>query len=97
MKTRVLCACLVVLIIAAACTSSPSTVRPFDKESKTQMTAGHYSLILLPNDSHLEPLIPMTGKTGISTNQNKECELQTVGVHTRFGRSLMHRCLKTDQ
>lgn len=96
MKTRILCACLVVLISAAACTSQPSAAKPFNKESKTQMTAGHYSLIFLPTGSHLERIIPMTGKTGVSTNKNKRCELQTVGVLSRFGRSLMHRCLNTN-
>jgi hypothetical protein len=97
MKTRIFCACLVLLIVAVACTSQSSAVKPFEKDSKTQMTAGHYSLMYLPNVSHLEPMIPMTGKNGLSADQNKRCELRTVGVHSRFGRSLMFRCIKTDQ
>ncbi len=97
MKTRILCACLVVLIFAAACASQIPVVKPFDKESKTQMTAGHYSLKYLPTESVLEPIIPMTGKTGLSTNQHQTCELQTVGVHSRFGHLLLPRCIKADQ
>ncbi len=90
MKTRIICACIIVLIFATACTSVAEVKTPFNKDSKTPMTMGHYSLMYMPDLATEETI-------NNGTEEAPRSFLHTCGdlfssVHARFGRSMFHRC-----
>lgn len=90
MKTRIICACIVILIFATACTSSADIKTSFNKDSKTPMTMGHYSLMYMPDLVTEETNITGTDVTPRSFLH--PCGDKFSSVHARFGRSLFHRC-----
>ncbi len=90
MKTRIICACIIILIFAAACTSTADVKAPFNKESKTPMTMGHYSLMYMP-DLETEETIN-NGTEEASRSFLHTCGDPLSSLHVRFGRSIFHRC-----
>ncbi len=90
MKTRIICACIVILILTAACTNTAGIDTSFNKASKTPMAMGHYSLMYMPDLATEETNISGTNVAPRSFRQ--PCGGQFSGVHARFGRSLFHRC-----
>jgi hypothetical protein len=73
MKTRITCACIVILIFTAACTSTADNKTPFNKDSKTPMTMGYYSLMYMP-----------TG-TEETNNNGKDEQHHTVSLRSLCG------------
>lgn len=92
MKTRITCACIVILIFTAACTSTADNKTPFNKDSKTPMTMGHYSLMYMPDLGTEETNINGTDVTPHSSLRS--CGGTFSSVHPRFGRSLFHRYIE---
>lgn len=92
MKTRIICACIIILIFTAACTSTTDVKTSFNKDSKTPMTMGHYSLMYMPDLATEETTI--NGTTAVPRSSVQSCGDTFSSVHARFGRSLFHRCIE---
>jgi hypothetical protein len=92
MKAKILCACLVLIIGLTACTSQLTAEKPFNKESRTPMTAGHYSLLFCPEMTYQQPILPLTGTVSTAVTVSRECGERALNIQYRFGRSLIHRC-----
>ncbi len=90
MKTWLVCALLLILIITTACASNPTPVSRLRQETRT-MPAGHYSLVFIP-ESASTTLIPVTGDEGPRWDFFNACNGRVDKIHPRFGRSLFYPC-----
>lgn len=88
MKIKLICACLAIFILAAACAGQPSVLAQYQRHTLTPIPAGHYSLFYLSWHSQ----IPVTGLTAIQRNFARACNEQEYAIQPRFGRSLYYRC-----
>lgn len=92
MKTRLLCALLVALILITACVSHPKPVSQMRKDTRIPMSAGHYSLVYIPAVGVTPVIIPVTGESYAWQDFFNACNGRADKIHPRFGRSLRYSC-----
>jgi hypothetical protein len=87
MKTRLLCALVLIAVVIAGCTTQPSSVTTSPREGRTVVTAAHFDLIYTEKLPTGDGLIPATG-TGVSESQTQaKCS-----YHSYVGRAFYLRC-----
>ena len=91
MKTRVLCALLLVVILVAACASAPAAGEAARKGDRLPPPAGHYSLFYLPK-LHETVVMPVTGEEIALRSFLRACSVEGYTILPRFGRSIFYRC-----
>ena len=91
MKTRVLCALLLVVILVAACASAPAAGEAARKGDRLPPPAGHYSLFYRPKPRE-ESVIPVTEVAIATRSFLRACSIDVYNILPRFGRSIFYRC-----
>lgn len=90
MKIRLLSTMLVALILITACVAHPKPVSQLRKDTRTPMSAGHYSLVFVPARP-AAILIPVTGDESPRWNYFNPSNGRMDKIRPRFGRSLFYK------
>lgn len=93
MKTRIIIAIFASLLILSACVTHPAPVSYLRKDARTNMAAGHYSLVFVPAVGATHIHIPVTGHHNATWQDFfSACNGRLDSIHPRFGRSLRYEC-----